>query len=146
MPYSANHPITAHKSAVRPKETPPTQGFTGFTKLYELNMATSASVFEEFARYGQAVMGAQAPQEWFDLQTGLFQTLTEKFSAYFQDTCHLVESAETSFPHALGGDLSEVKKMLSGVFENAFRYTPVGAGYIPSGTKDAGDATKNLIE
>lgn len=150
MPYPTKHPATPHKTSAHTKEKPPTQvfaGFTGFTQLYALNMATSKSIFEEFARCAQATMGAKDPQEWFALQTGLCETLTEKFSTYLQDTHRLAESAETSFPNALGGDLTDVKKMLSGVFGNAFRYTPAGASYVPAGSKDAqDDATRNLIE
>lgn len=146
MPYSAKHPVTPHKSSAHAKEKTPTQVFTGFTQLYELNMATSKSIFEEFTHYAQAAMGAKDPQEWWSTQTDLFQALTEKFSTYLQDTRHLAESAETSFPNALGGDLNDVKKMLSDVFENAFRYTPAGAGYLPAGPKNADAATRNLIE
>ncbi|MDP3651199.1 MAG: phasin family protein [Rhodoferax sp.] len=146
MTYSTKHPATAHKSSAHAKEKPPTQALAGFTKLYELNMETSKSIFEEFTHYAQAAMGAKDPQEWWTTQTGLFQALTEKFSTYLQDTRHLAESAETGFPNALGGDLTDVKKMLSDVFENAFRYTPAGAGYSPAGSKDADDATRNLIE
>ncbi|OGB30092.1 MAG: hypothetical protein A3F78_10405 [Burkholderiales bacterium RIFCSPLOWO2_12_FULL_61_40] len=146
MPYSAKHPVTPHPSPAHAKEKPPTQVFTGFTKLYELNMATSKSIFEEFTHYAQAAMGAKDPQEWWTTQNGLFQALTGTFSAYLQNTCHLAESAEASFPNTLGGELNDVKRMLSDVFENAFRYTPAGTGYLPAGAQNAGDATRNLIE
>lgn len=146
MPYPTQQHATAPKPAGQAKEYLPTQFFTGLNQLYALNVATSQSVIEEFTHYAQEVMGAKGPQEWFALHTGLFEALTEKFSAYLRDTRDLAESSETGFPNALGADLNEVKKMLSGVFENPFRYTPAGAGYIPTGSKDRGDATQNLIE
>jgi phasin family protein len=110
MNNPAEQIIAANKANMEAFEGAAKKAFAGAEKLVELNMAASKAALSESFSYAKAAMSAKTPQEFMTLQTGLFQPLAEKSTAYFQHVQSIATEGSADITKQIEANMADAQK------------------------------------
>lgn len=95
------------------------QGFTGFERLAELNVAAARAALTESTASAQALLAAKNPQEFFKLQAQFAQPLLGKAIAYTQNAYQIAAQNQQEASQLLEGQAAQFSKTLGSALEKA---------------------------
>lgn len=146
MTYTAEQFTATNQASVQALKGLTTQAYAGFEKLVELNLAASKALLEESFSHTQAVLGAKDAQQLLDLQTGLYQPVTEKSVAYGRHVYAIAADAGSEFTKAVEVELAKAQKAFAALVENVAKNAPAGSESVVAVFKNALTSGQNAIE
>lgn len=127
MNNPAEQIIAANKANLDAFEGSAKKAYVGVEKLVELNMAASKAALGESFGYAQAVLSVKTPQEFMTLQTGFFQPLAEKSTAYFQHVQSIATEGSADFVKQLEAGMADAQKAFGASVDQLVKNAPAGS-------------------
>lgn len=127
MNNPAEQIIAANKANLDAFEGSAKKAYVGVEKLVELNMAASKAALGESFGYAQAVLSVKTPQEFMTLQTGFFQPLAEKSTAYFQHVQSIATEGSADFVKQLEAGIADAQKAFGASVDQLVKNAPAGS-------------------
>jgi phasin family protein len=122
------------------------KAFEGVEKLVELNMTASKAALSEASEHTQSMLSVKDAQELLALQSGLFQPLAEKTSAYSRHLYDIATGTTAEFSKNFEGQAAEAQKKFMGLVDSAAKNAPAGSESAVAIMKSSVAAANNALE
>lgn len=146
MNNPAEQIIASSKANMEAFEGAFTKAFAGAEKLVELNMAASKAALDESFSHAKAALAAKNPQEFFSLQTGFFQPLMEKSTAYFQHVQNIATEGSASLSQQMEASMADAQKAFSESMDQLVKNAPAGSETAVAAFQSAFSNSQKAIE
>jgi len=143
---TAEQILTAHKSNVEILFGLGSKAFEGVEKIVELNLQTAKAAMTEVADTTRAALSAKDPQEFFALQTGLFQPTAEKIAAYNRHLYEIAASTNAEVTKVAEATAAEAQAKFLTLVDTAVKNAPAGTENAVALVKTAVAAATNAFE
>jgi phasin family protein len=138
--------MTSHKSNMETLFGLTSKAFEGVEKLVELNMTASKAALSEASEHTQSMLSVKDAQELLALQSGLFQPLAEKTSAYSRHLYDIATGTTAEFSKNFEGQAAEAQKKFMGLVDSAAKNAPAGSESAVAIMKSSVAAANNALE
>jgi phasin family protein len=128
--FTMNNPaetlMAVNKANLEAFEGAAKKAYAGVEKLVDLNMAASKAAMGESFSFAQAAMAVKTPQEFMTLQTGFFQPMAEKSTAYFQHVQSIATEGSAEFTKQVEAKMVEAQKAIGASVDQMVKNAPAG--------------------
>ncbi|MEO7105800.1 MAG: phasin family protein [Rhodoferax sp.] len=138
--------MTSHKSNMETLFGLTSKAFEGVEKLVELNMTASKAALSEASEHTQSMLSVKDAQELLALQSGLFQPLAEKTSAYSRHLYDIATGTTAEFSKNFEDQAAEAQKKFMGLVDSAAKNAPAGSESAVAIMKSSVAAANNALE
>ena len=143
---TAENILSAQKSNIEVLFGLQAKAFEGVEKLVELNLQTAKTAMTESAETIRAAFSVKDPQEFFALQSGLFQPAAEKIAAYNRHVYEIAAATNAEVTKVAEATAAEAQAKFLAVIDNAVKNAPAGTENAVALVKTAVAAATNAIE
>lgn len=138
--------MAAQKAQLAALEGATHKAFAGMEKLVELNLAASKAAIGESFGFAQSVMAVKSPQELVTLQTGMFQPMAEKSTAYFQHVQSIATEGNAEFVKHIEAQLADAQKAIESSVDQMVKNAPAGTEAAVAAFQTAVSNTQKAVE
>jgi len=123
-----------------------TKAFEGVEKLVELNLQVVKSTLAESQENAQRALSVKDAQEFFALQAGLTQPLSEKALSYGRHVYEIVSATQAEFARVAEAQYEEQNRKVQSLVENVAKNAPAGSETAVAVIKSAITAANTTYE
>ncbi|MDO9148270.1 MAG: phasin family protein [Hydrogenophaga sp.] len=146
MNNPADQIIAANKANMEAFEAAFKKAFTGAEKLVELNMAAGKAAVSESFTHAKAALSAKTPQEFMTLQTGFFQPMAEKSTAYFQHVQSIAAEGSADITKQIEANMADAQKAFGASVDQLVKSAPTGSETAVAAFQSALSNSQKAIE
>lgn len=138
--------MASHKANMETLFGLTTKAFEGVEKLVDLNMTASKAALSEASGTAQTLLSVKDAQELMALQSGLFQPLAEKTTAYSRHLYDIASGSSTEFSKAFEQQAADTQKKFMSLVDNVAKNAPAGSESAVAVMQGAVAAANNALE
>lgn len=146
MNNPADQIIAANKANMEAFEAAFKKAFTGAEKLVELNMAAGKAAVSESFAHAKAAMSAKSPEEFLSLQTGFFQPMAEKSTAYFQHVQSIATEGSADITKQIEANMADAQKAFGASVDQLVKSAPAGSETAVAAFQSALNNSQKAVE
>jgi phasin family protein len=146
MNNPAEQIIAANKANMDAFEGVFKKAFAGAEKLVELNMAASKAAMSESFSHAKATLSVKTPQEFMTLQTGFFQPMAEKSTAYFQHVQNIATEGSADLTQQVEAKMAEAQKAFGASVDQLVKSAPAGSEAAVAAFQNALSTSQKAVE
>jgi phasin family protein len=123
-----------------------TKAFEGIEKLVELNLQVVKSTLAESQENAQRALSVKDAQEFFALQAGLTQPISEKALSYGRHVYEIVSATQAEFARVAEAQYEEQNRKVQSLVDNVAKNAPAGSETAVAVIKSAITAANTTYE
>jgi len=138
--------VASHKANIETLFGLTSKAFEGVEKIVELNMVASKAALSDAANHTQSLLSVKDAQELMALQSGLFQPLAEKATAFSRHLYDITTGTTAEFSKAAEEQAADMQKKVMGLVDSVAKNAPAGSESMVAIMKSSVSAANNALE